>query len=533
MTNNNQNKDEELSMDSEELEDMDQVEEGENKDEENDHALLNILGEKDKLIVSLKEPSTQRDILNEKQIRMLSEDNSKKNNRIKSLQSEMKAAESAVKQKEAELKVFKITEEKLSSKIEDFKVAFEQYKSSIRENLDGIKSSITEEFAKREEYKDNLLENIQSNYEKLEEQIQSVDDYYKGLVTEITKKQNMAKKYIRQALNNIQEGLSYLDLSHMEVIDPLTQKEEFRKVMDESEGLFNEFKDLKGKYAGGTVIENIENVNIKLSEAPVIEGVFREIREIKQTAIEEPEEEGKKKTKKRKVKSEAPEEVVTTTSESQIIPQQVIETQTISKQIIEHQSIESQSGGTPSSGTPSGGKASSEEPAQAEDDAPSQPKQKRKKSAPESDEAPGQKSKGQGPGEGGGAAQNQVNDDRVEEEEQPDEEPKPKKKSADDYQEMVFKRGKNYAPFNWRSILSDVQLDRFQSIIESSIKAEKEGQLMKALGLYKTVQEQPGVSSTIAGKLLEDHIEYLEDIIKRQYSIEYRPEEADKFVETI
>ena len=48
---------------------------------------------------------------------------------------------------------------------------------------------------------------------------------------------------------------------------------------------------------------------------------------------------------------------------------------------------------------------------------------------------------------------------------------------------------------------------------------------MKALGLYKTVREQPGIADTIAGKLLDDHIEFLEDIIKRKYSFNYKPGE--------
>ena len=47
---------------------------------------------------------------------------------------------------------------------------------------------------------------------------------------------------------------------------------------------------------------------------------------------------------------------------------------------------------------------------------------------------------------------------------------------------------------------------------------KKEGNYIKALGLYKTIQEQPGIKDSIAGKILDDHIEYLEDLIKRRYS---------------
>ena len=50
---------------------------------------------------------------------------------------------------------------------------------------------------------------------------------------------------------------------------------------------------------------------------------------------------------------------------------------------------------------------------------------------------------------------------------------------------------------------------------------------MKALGLYNTIREQPGISTTIAGKLLDDHIEYLEDLIKRRYSFNYKIEKNE------
>ncbi len=264
-----------------EEDELDNVVDNSDDDIEHDHALLKILQEKDNLIVSLKEASTRRDKLNEKQIRMLSEDNAKKTNKMKAMQSDVRNFESFAKQKEAELSVFKVTEEKLTSKVEEFKTAFEQYKSSIRSSLNSIKTSITEEFSKRDEYKEHLLDNMQASYQKLEAQIQEVETYYKEIIADITKKQSMSKKYIRQALNNLQEGLSYLDLSHIDISEPIHVKEEFSRIVDESSDHFKEFKELKGKFQGNTIIKNIENVNVELSEAPVIEGVFREIKEIR------------------------------------------------------------------------------------------------------------------------------------------------------------------------------------------------------------------------------------------------------------
>lgn len=400
----------------------------ERSSEKDDQTLLNILKEKDNLIVSLKEASTSRDKLNEKQIRMLSEDNSRKMAQLKDLQTAMRDFESKMYKKEAELAVLKVTEDKLSQKVSEFRVMFERYRSQVRAALDQIKISIQEEISRRDEYKNKIIDELRDNYLKLEGQIQSVDDYYKGVIAEIAKKQGMAKKYIRHALNDLQESLSMLDISHAEYIEPSEIKEQFSKAVEESSALFGEFKEMKGLPQGATIIKNIENVNIKLAETPEIEGVFKEITQITQ------------------------------------MKQESIKTAAARAQV------------------------------QAEEGA--------------------EKKKSEG-GDGGGGKESELTGDRAERE--------PKKKSQDDIEEIIFKKGRNYAPFNWQEILSDIQLKRFQSFIESCIRAEKEGNYTKALGLYKTIREQPGIANSIAAKLLDDHIEFLEDLLKRKYSVNYRP----------
>ena len=131
-------------------------------------ALLEILTEKDNLIVSLKESSTKRDKLNEKQIRLLSEDNTRKSSKLKTLESDVKVLAASVKQKEAEAKLYQDAESKLTVKIEEVRTAFERYKTNIHSALKNIKESIAEEFSKREKYKEDLLENMQENILKLE-----------------------------------------------------------------------------------------------------------------------------------------------------------------------------------------------------------------------------------------------------------------------------------------------------------------------------------------------------------------------------
>ncbi len=434
---------------------------------END-AMLDILREKDNLIVSVKEASTRRDKLNEKQIRLLSEDNSRKTTHVQQLTNRLGSIEAQLNQKEAEMSLLRVTEGKLSTKTEEFRAGFEKYKAQVRDSLSQIKLSIQEELSKREEYKNQVLDNMKDNYLKMEAQIQEVDNYYKDTIAEISKKQGLSKKYIRHALNDLQEALSLLDISHADFIEPTHIKEEFGKVVEDSSALFQEFKDMKGLPQGGTIIKNIENVNIKLSEAPVIEGLFSEISQITKTTRQSLEKSAKAHLKE----------------------------------------------GEPQAGAGGAGAGGG------------QPVQQGEGKASESEKKKGdigEEARGGEPSEGKKAGDDRIKGDI--------EEPK-KKKFGDEIQEVIFRRGRNYAPFNWREILSDIQLTRFESFIESCIKAEKEGHYMKALGLYKTIKEQPGITDTIAGRLLEDHVEYLEDLIKRKYSFKYKPEESTKTVQT-
>jgi len=438
--------------------------------------LLNILREKDNLIVSLKEASTRRDKLNEQQIKMLAEDNAKKLMEIKSLQAKLKEVEAKFAQKEAELSLFKITEEKLSSRVEAFRAEFERYRAQVRSSIDQIKLAIQEELTKREEYKNKILDEMKNNYLKIEAQLQELDNYYKEIIADISKKQGLAKKYIRHALNDLQEALSLLDIAHAEFIQPTKIKEDYSKLIEESNKLFEEFKEMKELPGGTTIIRNIENVNIKLSSAPQIEAIFEEVQHITKSAQEYIE-----KSAKGIISGEEEQKL------DKRLPVNEIQKEESGKEAFGEQGKEAS---VSPKGVESAGNLGKESSA-------------------------GAKGKESSPKESGKISPDErVNTD--------DDEKKKKKMNEDDVHEVIFKRGRNYAPFNWESILSDIQLKRFQSFIQSCIKAEKEGNYLKALKLYKTIREQPGIAETIAGKLLDDHIEYLEDIVKRKYSVNYQ-----------
>lgn len=485
--------------------------------------LLNILKEKDNLIVSLKESSTTRDKLNEKQIRMLSEDNSRKVQQLQNLQGRLNTLDAKLSQREAELGLLRVSEDKLTAKVQDFKVGFEKYKSQVRSSLDQIKISIQEELNRREEYKNQIIDNLKDNYLKLETQIQDVDNYYKEMLAEIAKKQGIAKKYIRHALNDLQEALSQLDMSHADLIEPTHIREEFSKVIEDSQNMFSEFKDMKGLPQGATIVKNIENVNVQLSETPVIEGVFQEIHQIRKTTRESLEK-----------------------AATAHLGEQGAGTGGSGAEARSRKATEEKGGGGSGEGAGETGDGSSDEKKkdrsgldkgnQGAGDKREQASSQAEKGSKAQEGASAQPLPQQAPqesrpesGKDGGGKQAKASDDRADVDE---DDKKKKKKLGDEIQEVIFKRGRNYAPFNWREILSDIQLTRFESFIESCIKAEKEKKYMKALGLYKTIQEQPGITDTIAGRLLEDHIEYLEDLIKRKYSFNYKPEEPAKTVQT-
>ncbi len=473
--------------------------------------ILQTLHSKDKLIVSLKEAATRRDKLNERQIRTLSEDNAKKLMQMRELHTKLNEAEALAKEKEAQLKLFKLADEKLTSRLEKFRAEFNTYREQVRSHLDKIKISIDEELAKREEYKNKIVEQLKESYIKLENRLNNLDKFYKGILSNITKKQTIAKKYIRHALNDLQEALGLLDLGQGELAEPTKIKDEFIEVKASSEGLFKEFKELKGLPSASTIVKNIENVNISLGKAPQIENIFNEIEEITSVL--------KKNVKARRGK---------------VVPGQAV------AQGDEGGVGQAGGGGLggPGSGSSSDlssassgnnmtdGGGSSEQ----NDRGREHEKQSKDKESGQSGESSGSdgaesssdntgktaSSSDRGGDKGSGGKQGTLSDERSEKEL----EDKKKKDETinEDVQEVIFKRNRNYAPFNWREILNDIQLKRFESFIESCIKAEKEGNYIKALGLYKTIQEQPGIKDSIAGKILDDHIEYLEDLIKRRYS---------------
>ncbi len=343
-------------------------------------------------------------------------------------------------------------------------------------------------------------------------------------------------------MNDLQESLSLLDMSHAEYIEPTHIKENFSKIVEDSSSLFQEVKEMKGLSQGSTIVKNIENVYIELGETPVIEGVFREISEITKVQREHIEKSAKSTLRSDGAQATAGAAYSSDANEKKKAKSKLEEKKSGTgdgdgygmgagaKDGEKGEGAGAKDGEKSGMGTGTESETGDKGMAQTAEkskavsgkagEKPSQARQEDKGDSGDS-KAKSEKDGSQDSGKDKGGGPTTSTDDRIKGD---IEEPK-KKKFGEEIQEVIFKRGRNYAPFNWREILSDIQLTRFESFIESCIKAEKSGNYMKALGLYKTIQEQPGISDTIAGRLLDDHIEYLEDLIKRKYSFNYRPEE--------
>lgn len=494
----------------------DKSENGKQKVEES--ALLNILKEKDKLIVSLKEASTKRDKLNEKQIMMLSEDNNRKELRIKEISFRISESEKKLTERENELENLRTTSNKITSTIDSFKLEFSKYKSTVKNSIDQLKLAIQEEMGKNATYNNQLLRDLKDRYLQLETKLQEVDNHYLNVISEISRKQGLAKKNIRHAMNDLQEALSLLDIAHAEFIKPTDLKEDFSKIFSEADDMFKKHK--AGIAAGGggsgepsTIVKNIENVNIQLGEHSEIESIFGELSTLSGSLAKPLDISGS---------GGAPVQAKSKVQPSQATRGDAAESagQKAQKPGAKGKGDSGDddgSGGKAGGGgaggeTGTGGGGSSSTgaaPSGAAGGTQDSGGGTKEDSSQASAQEIGSMSASAGSGGQGSLAATKLEATFGED----------AKIETEGHHEVIVQPGKNYAPYNWGAILNDARLKRFGSIIRSCIKYQKEEKWMKALDLFKTVREQPSIQKeTITAKLLDDHINYLEALVKFKYS---------------
>jgi hypothetical protein len=410
--------------------------------EEKSNALLQILEEKDKLIVSLKESQTKRDKLNEQQIKILSEDNQAKTEQLKLLDQRIKDLRYDVLKKDAEISIYRITNEKITDRLESLKREIGNYRESINREILQLKASLEKEMREKEALHQIISTDLKSTIVKLESKLREVEEHYVSVIRQIAEKQAMAKKAIRTAMDNLQDASSLLDLGSQEVFRPHKIEEEFGQIVDSAKrnGLERE-EEIRKASSGSTVIENIENVNVKLMNTPVIENLFSEISSLQRSAQAELEN-------------------------------------------VAHSAAEGGAGNHAQNtqakgGSFAGSQVSSAGQVRAQPGSP----------AVHADSSGGS---GGGTGTGGRGAE---------------------------YRNRTIIDKENFAPFDWQKVLNDLQLKKYGDLIRSCDAAIRSGDYNKAIKLFKTIRDQPGISDTeVTSKMIDEEILYLEKMLKDRYT---------------
>lgn len=417
--------------------------------EDKPNALLQILEEKDKLIVSLKESQTKRDKLNEQQIKILSEDNQVKTEQLKSLDQRIKDLKYDVLKKDAEISIYRITNEKITDRLESLKREIGNYRESINRDVLQLKTALEKEIREKDALHQIISTDLKTTIVKLESKLREVEEHYISVIRQIAEKQGVAKKSIRMAMDNLQDANSLLDLGSQEVFRPHKIEEEFGQIVDSAKrnGLDKE-EEIRKAGSGNTVIENIENVNVKLMSTPVIENLFSEISSLQSSAQTELESVGQ----------------------------------------------------SAAAGSSQNGPSAQNDPL-------------RRMSAPGVQGAPGIQTRTQAgspairmaPGASGASGMGASGGIGG-------------AGSGEQRSRTIIDKD-NFAPFDWQKILSDMQLKKYGDLIRSCDVAIKSGDYNKAIKLFKTIRDQPGISDTeVTSKMIDEEILYLEKMLKDRYT---------------
>jgi hypothetical protein len=440
--------------------------------------LLRVLEEKDKLIVSLKESSTRRDKLNEQQIRMLSVDNQNKIALLRNLQQRAKQFEYHILKKESELAIFRLTNEKVGEKVEALKTEIDHYKRGLQDELSALNRTIQSEFRQKDLFAQTITQEFHATVDKLEKKLGEVEDHYSGVINGIAEKQGSAKKLIREAMDRLQDALSFLDMGSVDLVRPKALDDEVGHIMDATRKQISRAEEeVRKEKSGDTIIRNIETVNIRMSSTPHIENIVSDIGRIRSNAEEELSKVGQLKPAELE---DFAKKVGAAPAPAGQPPIPVMARPAGS------------AGGTSSAApsAPSQAASSGGAPLQASTSAPA---------------GAAQAGSGQS-GAGGSPAQIQMVA------------PPTPKWNEENKNRTILDRD-NFAPFDWKRILNDLQLAKYSDLIKVCNQAIKGGDLLKAIKLFKTIREQPGVlDQEVTTKMIDDEIEYLEKVIKDKYT---------------
>lgn len=445
-------------------------------------ALLRILQEKDKIILSLKEASTQRDKGNEYQIRVLSEDNEKKGRSLSRANRQLQDLQNKYTEAASELAIHRERAKQYGMKLDELQGAVHQYKKDIADSLDRIGGMVNDELGKRQERNDELTERLQQNYRSLEDKLAQVDQQYRNLLQVIAQKQVKAKSFIRKSLQNLQEGLNLLDINSTQLMVDNRVFDEFSSIVQDSKQSFQELQS--GAPAGSTIIKNIENVHLQLTETPKLDSFFNELNNLA------PDEEGRPKEEEEETGEDqpapgTPPEIPSDEEMDQLLEEEDGDEEDATRVYNNYSGPPPAEGGgggaAPPGGSPQGG---GEQPPSGQQTAPG------------------------GPGGPGGLPQDMTINTVPQ---------GPQTIKSDE--DLIMRESPNLAPYNWDQLPANSPLLRFRELLNNARRYEKEGKFIKALDIYQAVKEQRTVQEDeLSLNMLEDQIESANRLSRAQLS---------------
>ena len=499
-------------------------------------AMLDIIKEKDKIIVSLKESSTQRDKINEKQIKLLSEDNEKKLSRITALTAKMRQLEKSVAERDSRLALVDERRSSQGIQLEDLKSAVDDYKDNISRSLGEIRDMVTRELCERDERGEHILERMRENQGKLEGKLTEVEQYYKNIIQGLAEKQVKSRLFIRKSLVELQEALSQLDLNPSQPILDSRVASEFADILSQSSDLADEYR-ARGHDAS-TVIHNIENVHIQLASTPKLDRFFDE--SLEQARNQETTQEKHEELSQlledawnnagsdalssadagAGAAGETPEQPSSQTPESPEQPGQTPE------------SPEQPSGQTPES--PEQPSGQTPESAKQPGKAPEGPQPKpgpRKSDQPQSPYTPPRQYPPQAPAPPGPQAYNPSSA-------APAMAPmvmtvnavQPESQAFKTEEDLILRESPNLAPYNWDMLPISSPLLHFRRMLNSAKKAEAQRNFIKAIGIYQAVMEQKTIQENVlARNILKDQLEALDRLARSQISLNPKRKDIERY----
>jgi len=466
-------------------------------------AMLDIIKEKDKIIVSLKESSTQRDKINENQINLLSVDNQKKLGRINELMSAVQRLEKAVAEREAKLSLVDERHSSHGVRLEQLKVAVDEYKENISRSMGEIRDMVTRELRERDERGEGILERMRENQGKLEGKLSEAEQHYKNIIQGIAEKQVKTRLFIRKALVDLQEALSQLDLNTSQAILDSRLTNEFSDIMAQSDELAGEYRSRS--HDAATIIHNIENVHIQLASTPKLDSFFDHLADTAQADAAQKEEDAPPEEKEELPLSQEGQDEL-----SQLLEDAWSKADQPPPQ--PPQMPPYPDSGPRAAYAPPAPQYAPPAPQYAPQYAPPVPQYAPPPAPQQAPPSPQMRSAAGPPA-------------MVMAMPAP-----PQEQSFKTEEDLILRESPNLAPYNWDMLPISSPLLHFRHMLNNAKKAEHQRNFLKAISIYQAVMQQRTIQENdLARNILKDQLEALDRLARSQISINPKRKDIERY----